>query len=186
MFCWLKQWRISSALDDGRDLPAGLRRHVARCDHCKAFLDGSRYLEGVLRKEARTLDEPLTKVTPTPTWQRWAHAATAAAIIAAAAGMWMWFGSGAFKTPAPSPRSPHVAAQKNLLEELDAPFLMPADLANQSLAMIQEASFESMRRELNGFSGEAVATASTLVSYFPRMPHPAIRPPAKTSGINDG
>ena len=164
MFCWLRQWRISSALDDGRDVPAGLRRHVMRCDRCRAFLEGSQRFGSVLRDEATSVDEPLS---PTPAWRHWAPAA--AAILIAVAGLWMWLDSRAPRTSAPS-SSPPLIAETSPLEKLDAPLTIPRDLADRSLAMIQELSGKPMRREMDGLSRDAEAVADALLSYLPRMP----------------
>jgi len=164
MFCWLRQWRISSALDDGRDLPAGLRRHVEICDHCKSFLEGSRRLGVVLRSEASTLDEPIVPVASKPTWQRWAPVAAAAAIIVVATVLWTLLGSAPSQPPAPI-----ITEQPNPLKALDTPFQMSRDWANKALAEIPKASVESMHRELNGFTRDAEATARVLVSYLPRI-----------------
>ena len=42
--CQIKQYRISSALDDGRALSGSLQRHVDGCPDCREFLNKSRAL----------------------------------------------------------------------------------------------------------------------------------------------
>jgi len=167
MLCWFKQWRISSALDDGRDLPAGLRRHVGRCERCKAFLEGSRNLGIVLRHETETPAPPVQQVTPAPLWRRWAPAA---AVIVVIVGLRVWQDSRTLPTSAPAPPPPRLAAPAIPLDEPPPPLPVPQDWASQSLAAIQEASSEPIRRELSGLLPDAEATVSTLVSYLPRFP----------------
>ena len=165
MFCWLRQWRISSALDDGRDIPAGLQRHAERCDHCKTFLEGSRRLGVALRDGASTLDVSVPQVTPRPAWQRWAPLAAAAAIIVAAIVLWMSLVSGP-----PESTAHNIVKQRNPLEKLDISSRMPIDWASDYLAEIPKAADESMYRELSGLSRDTEAAARKLVSYLPRIP----------------
>ena len=57
--CPIRQFRISSALDDDRELSASLQRHVDACPRCRQFLDNS-----------RSLGKSLAAPTPveTPPW----------------------------------------------------------------------------------------------------------------------
>jgi hypothetical protein len=36
MFCFIQRWRIDRALDEGTELDARARRHVAECDGCRS------------------------------------------------------------------------------------------------------------------------------------------------------
>jgi hypothetical protein len=163
MFCWLKQWRISSALDDRRALPASLRGHTERCDRCAAFLAGSRRLADQLRSEAATpAAEP--QIIRLPLWRRAVPAvAAAAALVAIAAGISVWRGGP--DTPRPDPAT--IAAPRRQSPGMPDPF-RAAGLANQSLAMIERSSTEPVREELQGLSKDAEAAVSTLLSYLPR------------------
>ena len=56
--CNIRQLRISSALDDGRELPASLRRHVEGCPRCESFLNNSRAIGETLGNSAPTAHAP--------------------------------------------------------------------------------------------------------------------------------
>lgn len=56
--CSIRQLRISSALDDGRDLSASLRRHVEGCPRCGSFLSNSRAIGEQLGDSAPAAHAP--------------------------------------------------------------------------------------------------------------------------------
>ena len=43
--CLIRQYRISSALDEGRELSSSLKRHIGTCRRCRQFLEDSRSLD---------------------------------------------------------------------------------------------------------------------------------------------
>lgn len=166
MLCWLRQYRISSAMDGGRELSPALRRHVARCARCRSFQEGASRLHAVLSSAAAASVVSPCRMTRLPAWRRWTPAAAAAAVILVAAGWW---------TRLPPTDGEAGTPSLNLSPAVD--LLPPGSpvaaldfaeaMTRHSLAVAREASADSFRREWEGWSQDIEAVASTLTSYLP-------------------
>ena len=53
--CRYWQWRMDRALDDGRDLPGAVQRHVGACPACRSFWDSRGVLTSRLRLGASAI-----------------------------------------------------------------------------------------------------------------------------------
>ncbi len=163
MFCWLRQWRISSALDDGRDIPPALRRHAEHCRPCGRFLECSRRLESLRPSAAAPMVRPRSRKTIRP---RWVAAASAAA-IAAVMVLWLYRGW-SDQTEQPPPSQMPVVAEQDEPDQMEAYLSLSRDWADRSLATLSARSTEPLQRELELISRDVEALAVTLAGYVPR------------------
>ncbi|MFT4547642.1 MAG: hypothetical protein ACI9UA_001266 [Pseudoalteromonas tetraodonis] len=95
LLCRFRQFRISSALDDGRELPEALKSHAGSCQSCQQFLTRSQALAEELRASVPMEDPPawlhmkiMAKVRSSEaapsTSERWIPVVAGAAAIAIA------------------------------------------------------------------------------------------------------
>ena len=58
MFCFIQRWRIDRALDEGAQLDARTRRHVAECDDCRSHRRAQEKLVALLNHPQPTPEAP--------------------------------------------------------------------------------------------------------------------------------
>lgn len=161
MFCRLAQWRVSSALSDGRVLPASVQRHVRGCPRCTDFYSRSLLLEARLQAQQPT--EALRPVRGASAWAiaGWSMAA-AAVVLACLLAYGRMFVS---KGPWPSPSSPLVA-QAGL--EVPSALLSPVHVAAQdAIPILLPDGFPTTAEDL---LEDLQSAARAAMSYLPQAP----------------
>ena len=171
MFCWLRQWRMSSAMDDGRAISPRLAQHAARCRQCGIFLDGSRRLgEALAGDSIRARQGPWPRAARpmgTVARRRWLPVAAAAVVLVAVG--WWWIRSRDEQSPSPQPivQAP-PSSEGDSGQVVFAPYLYPLEWVGPSLSAMEQASVAPMEEELEDLTRRAQDAAGTLLSYVPR------------------
>jgi len=168
MFCTIYQWRISSAIDEGRELWPAAAGHAAKCPPCHQFLQAARSLETSLREQAfaAAAPDPLaTKRSPT-----YARRLVLTSGLAAAAAIILVLVLGAFtgsKDPIPQP-PPAISSSPPGLADLAGAFGL--DLHSRTYDQLLADDFKPMRRELDNLADDAHRTTAALLTYLPLDP----------------
>jgi hypothetical protein len=104
MLCGWNQWRISNALDEGKSLPASVKKHLLVCPKCRSFFKAAlqveeALLDPTLRISFNKTDNRIDRMAEAamsnipsppktqPIWKRYAAMAMAAGLIIAASIM---------------------------------------------------------------------------------------------------
>ena len=164
MWCFYHRWRISSALDNGREPPASTQRHTAGCPRCAAFEALGRRMEQALPIAAGAAPQPVgedmggasarPRVIPLPIKLGFGALAAAAVILLAL----VFRGS-------PPERPPHRAHGNGLaaMDRIGRP-----SVAGPYLEALAEAQQEALRSEMDNLIADTTAAAETLLAYLPR------------------
>src|SRR5690554_5045764 len=167
MLCRLRQFKISSAIDDGRDLPSHIRKHIDRCPRCGEFWRNTLLLKECLHDESANAPAPPS--SRRASWFRPVVTSTAAAVLIGAMGAWVFLQN--YQPPQPTPPASHAQAQ----QPADGPVvgLNPAEdaiaLAQTYLTVLHDAAQRRMMNEFEGLSADLRTALVTVARNVPSV-----------------
>ncbi|NLW86054.1 MAG: hypothetical protein GXY38_04205 [Planctomycetes bacterium] len=162
MLCRIRQFQISAALDNGRDVSRSLRRHINKCDRCREFWQNILLLGAELSDQAATVAHR-PAFAHRVVWPLWRPALAAAAIIIAAVALWATVFRSTGADPDGTAGVPVVTAPPLRLDGQET-----IAVAQMCFTSLEETTRRSMRSELDGLSTDLQSAAKVLAGYIPQ------------------